>query len=202
MTRADLVAHHVSSSPLPTPTSSTLSSPSPYILTIDPYTTRGGNKACTHHATFAMDGGPLFNVVLKTYPVEDFDLLVHEFDVYTAVAPLAGVVPTLHAVVKSRFEPWGGLILENAGTVLSVYDTRWDALGLTPQDKVALYDTLRRLHAAGVLHGDVAPRNILRRPNGAFCLVDFDRSTLNHVCPVPTCKELSELQRVLALVNI
>ncbi|KAJ7213100.1 hypothetical protein GGX14DRAFT_446295 [Mycena pura] len=202
MTRADLVAHHVSPSPLPTPTSSTLSSASPHLITIDPYSTRGGNKACIHHATFAMDGRPPFNVVLKTYPVEDFNLLIHEFDVYTAVAHLAVVVPTLHAVVKSRFEPWGGLILEDAGTVLSKYDTPWKALGLTPQDKVVLYDTLRQLHAAGVLHGDVAPRNILRRPSGAFCLVDFDRSTLNHVCPGPICKELSELQRVLALENV
>jgi hypothetical protein len=120
------------------PTSSTLSSPSPHIITIDPYKTRGGNKACIHHATFAIDGGPLFNVVLKTYPVEDFDLLIHEFDVYTAVTHLAVVVPKLHAVVKPRFEPWGGLILEDAGTVLSVYDTRWEALGLTPQDKYVL----------------------------------------------------------------
>ncbi|KAJ7913058.1 hypothetical protein B0H13DRAFT_2005592 [Mycena leptocephala] len=208
MSRADLVAYSTSSS-VSTPVS-TLSSPSPYFLTIDSFKSRGGHTAAIHHGTFAMEGETPLRVVLKTYAIEDISRLIHEFDVYAAIAREAGIgekvarhlaviVPTLHAVVKPRYDPWGGLILENAGTVLSEYEIRWDDLGLTHQEKILLYNTLRQLHSAGVVHGDVAPRNILRRPCGAFCLVDFDRSTLNHVCPGATCKELSEFQRVLRL---
>ncbi|KAJ7794269.1 thiolase-like protein [Mycena olivaceomarginata] len=164
----NLVTHHASSSP-PTPTLSTLSSRSPHLLTIDPYKTRGGNKASLYEATFALTGGPLLNVFMKTYPVEDFDLLLHEFDVYIAVAHLV-IVPKLYADLE-----------------------------LTRQEKLDLYDALRQLHAAGVVHGDVAARNILRRPSGAFCLADFDRSSLNHVCPGPVCEELAQFQRDLGL---
>ncbi|KAJ7749800.1 hypothetical protein DFH07DRAFT_942001 [Mycena maculata] len=197
MTREDLVAHRASSSP-PTPTLSTLSSPSPHRLIIDPLSRREGNKASLFEATFALAGGPRLNVFMKTYPVEDFNVLIHEFDVYTAVAHLV-IVPKLHAVIKARFDPWGGLILEHAGTTLSSRDVPWKDLELTQQEKLDLYDAFRQLHAAGVVHGDVAARNILRRPSGAFCLVDFDRSSLNHVCPGPTCEELARLQRNLGL---
>ncbi|KAJ7862748.1 hypothetical protein B0H14DRAFT_3444464 [Mycena olivaceomarginata] len=126
---------------------------------------------------------------------DDISLLIHEFDVYAAIVHLAVIVPTLHAVVKPRYDPWGGLILENAGTVLSEYDIRWDDLSLTHQEKILLYNTLHQLHSASVVHGDVAPRNILCRPCGAFCLVDFDRSTLNHKRgAVPSMEEYKQVQ--------
>ncbi|KAJ6455231.1 hypothetical protein C8R45DRAFT_1188621 [Mycena sanguinolenta] len=58
----------------------------------------------------------------QTSGIHEFD----EFDVYTGIAHLAVIVPTLHAVVKLRSESWAGLILENAGTVLSEYQIPWD----------------------------------------------------------------------------
>ncbi|KAJ6605710.1 hypothetical protein B0H10DRAFT_2440158 [Mycena sp. CBHHK59/15] len=131
-----------------------LSSPLPYFLTIDSFKSRGGHTAAIHHGTFAMEGETPLRVVLKTYALEDINLLIHEFDVYAAIAHLAVIVPTLHAVVKPRYDPWGGLILENAGTVLSEYEICWDDLGLTHQEKILLYNTLRQLHSAGVVHGD------------------------------------------------
>ncbi|KAJ7041294.1 hypothetical protein C8F04DRAFT_1391151 [Mycena alexandri] len=196
MTREDLVTRHTSSSPPPAPSS--LSSSSPHILTINPETTGVGNKASFYEATFVLAGGPPLNVFMKTYPVEDFDLLCHEFDVYTTVGHL-DVVPKLYAVVKGRSTDWGGLIMEHAGTSLSIYNLPWEKLLLSRQDKLNLYDAFRQLHAAGVVHGDVAARNILRRPSGAFCLVDFDRSTIGHLCPGSSCEELAQLQRDLGL---
>ncbi|KAJ7301074.1 hypothetical protein DFH08DRAFT_979078 [Mycena albidolilacea] len=163
-----------------------------------PLQTRGGNKASLYEATFDLAGGPLFNMFMKTYPVEDFDLLLHEFDVYIAVAHLV-IVPKLHAVIKCRFEPWGALIMEHAGTTLSIYDVPGEDLELTRQEKLDLYDALCQLNAAGVIHGDVAARNILRRLSGAFCLADFVRSSLNHIHPGPACEELAQLQRDLGL---
>ncbi|KAJ7085407.1 hypothetical protein B0H15DRAFT_846801 [Mycena belliarum] len=196
MTREDLVAHYASESYSPTPPP--LSAAAPHRLTIDGRSERCGNKASLFQATFALAGGPLLDVFVKTYPVEDFDLLLREFDVYSAAAH-SGIVPKLHATIKCRPQPWGGLIMENAGTALSAYDDPWEDLKLTQRERLELYDALRRLHAAGIVHGDVAARNILRRPTGAFCLVDFERSSLAHVCPGPVCEELARSQRNLGL---
>ncbi|KAJ7192138.1 hypothetical protein GGX14DRAFT_380446, partial [Mycena pura] len=65
--------------------------------------------------------------------------------------------------------------------------------------RLRLYNALSEVHAAGVLHGDVFPRNVVRRPRGALCLVDFGRATLDHLCPGRRCQELSDLREALAL---
>ncbi|KAJ7611542.1 hypothetical protein DFH06DRAFT_1244410 [Mycena polygramma] len=196
VSRDDLVAY---CTPSASPSSAVPSSRPPYILTLDPFRTAGGNHASVFHGQWAIDGQPPSDVVLKSYPVEDFKLLIHELDVYAAIGHLAFIVPTLHVVLKPSSESWGGLLLEDAGTVLAKYNTPWQNLGLTPHEKILLYDTLRQLHSAGIIHGDVVPRNIVRRPGGAFCFVDFERSKLNHTCPGPTCKELAELHHKLGL---
>ncbi|MGH8481677.1 MAG: lipopolysaccharide kinase InaA family protein, partial [Nevskiaceae bacterium] len=46
--------------------------------------------------------------------------------------------------------------------------SHWDVLGRT----------LKRFHAAGVLHGDINARNVLRDPRSAFHLIDFDKALL------------------------
>ncbi|KAJ7711094.1 hypothetical protein B0H16DRAFT_1745426 [Mycena metata] len=106
MTRADLVAHSISSSPSQLPTRSTLLPSSPHLLTVNPRT------------RYNASGGPLLNVFVETYPGEDFNLLLREFDVYTAVAHL-DVVPKLNAVIKGRETDWGGMVMEHADTALS-----------------------------------------------------------------------------------
>lgn len=45
---------------------------------------------------------------------------------------------------------------------------------LTPRS--ALRATLKAGHARGVLHGDIAHRNVLRSPGGRLRLVDFGNS--------------------------
>ncbi|KAJ7738069.1 hypothetical protein DFH07DRAFT_86406 [Mycena maculata] len=186
------------------PLTPTLSSPSPLLLTYDRFKTFAGNEAQMYEADFGPDEGPQLHVLVKTYHDKNMHLLRHEFNVYTAVAHLS-IVPKLHAVIKSRSRPhWGGLIMEHAGTSLAaVYEEGdFECIELTPQERLEIYDAFRQLHVAGVVHGDVAPRNILRRPNGAFCLVDFDKSSLNHPCEGLTCPELAQLQRDLKLETV
>ncbi|KAJ7914131.1 hypothetical protein B0H13DRAFT_1535586, partial [Mycena leptocephala] len=46
-----------------------------------------------------------------------------------------------------------------------------------------LYCALKEVHAAGVVHRDMAPRNVVRRARGALCIVDFERAWVGHECP-------------------
>ncbi|MGH8481213.1 MAG: 3-deoxy-D-manno-octulosonic acid kinase [Nevskiaceae bacterium] len=46
--------------------------------------------------------------------------------------------------------------------------SHWDVLGRT----------LKRFHAAGVLHGDINARNVLRDARGLFHVIDFDKALL------------------------
>ncbi|KAJ7266391.1 hypothetical protein B0H12DRAFT_159486 [Mycena haematopus] len=198
LSRDDLVAYCTPSAPR---APAVPCSQPPHILTLDPFKRVAGYYACVFFGKWAIEGEPPSDVVFKTYPVKDFKFLINELDVYTAIAHLAPIVPTLLVILKpsSEDEEWGGLLLENAGTVLADHNTYWQNLGLSLQERILLYETLCQLHSAGIIHGDVTPRNVVRRPGGAFCFVDFERSTLNHSCPGETCQELAELHNKLDL---
>lgn len=45
-----------------------------------------------------------------------------------------------------------------------------------------LFDMLRRLHIAGVIHGDFEPRNVVRDSAGCLKIIDFSSSVM-HKCP-------------------
>jgi 3-deoxy-D-manno-octulosonic acid kinase len=60
-------------------------------------------------------------------------------------------------------EPLADVLLERA-----LPAPHWDNLGRT----------LKRFHAAGVRHGDINARNVLRDPRGLFHLIDFDKGEL------------------------
>jgi tRNA A-37 threonylcarbamoyl transferase component Bud32 len=61
-----------------------------------------------------------------------------------------------------------------------------------------IYDTLVKIHAKGIWHGDVAPRNVVRRSGDrGFAFIDFGNAE-EHCCPGgDTCRELIELRREL-----
>ncbi|KAJ7192035.1 hypothetical protein GGX14DRAFT_406726 [Mycena pura] len=99
VSRNDLVAYCTPSVPRP---SAVPSSRPPYILTLDPFRTASGNHAGVFHGQWVIDGQPPSDVVLKSYPVKDFKLLIHELDVYTAIGHLALIVPTLHVRIMGR----------------------------------------------------------------------------------------------------
>jgi serine/threonine protein kinase len=41
---------------------------------------------------------------------------------------------------------------------------------------------VKQLHLAGILHGDLEPRNVVRMAGGDFLLIDFTNS-VTHICP-------------------
>ncbi|NDY91026.1 serine/threonine-protein kinase [Ideonella livida] len=65
--------------------------------------------------------------------------------------------------------------------VLSDADRR-----LTPYDLTGLVDTLARLHAQGVVHGDLHPDNVLQSLDGrqGWCLTDFGNAAAPGIAPL------------------
>ncbi|KAJ7725501.1 hypothetical protein B0H14DRAFT_3002861 [Mycena olivaceomarginata] len=63
-----------------------------------------------------------------------------------------------------------------------------------------LLNALQEIHSAGVLHRDMAPRNVVRRPLGALCIIDFEAWSVGHRCPGPLrCEELASLGKALTV---
>ncbi|KAJ7730622.1 hypothetical protein DFH07DRAFT_781580 [Mycena maculata] len=136
-------------------------------------------------------------VIFKTYPAARFDCLRREVEAYKALARLACIVPRCWALLAPSGMEWAGLLLEFAGTQLAGGD--WDTAPLSAEDRRLLYYALKEVHAAGVVHRDMAPRNVVRRARGALCIVDFERAWVGHECPGEACPELSTLQSALEL---
>ncbi|KAJ7634950.1 hypothetical protein FB45DRAFT_1002402 [Roridomyces roridus] len=209
LTRDDLVAFRsASTTDSPPSISDRPTSGEPYMLYLRS-PDRFGNEAVVTCGTWGIeeDTHPPVDVVLKRYPLErSGDRLIHELDVYTTIGtrlshtPSAlSIIPTLHCIVKPQWHGWAGLLLEDAGSRIAESDV-WSELTLSQPERIQLYETLGQLHQAGVLHGDLAPRNIVRRSNGDFCIIDFDQSDTTHVCPgSSTCTELVQFRHDLGL---
>ncbi|KAK6981695.1 hypothetical protein R3P38DRAFT_3113148 [Favolaschia claudopus] len=134
-------------------------------------------------------------VIFKSYPADRFHWLSREVQAYGAVARLACVVPRCWALLAPVGREWAGLLLEFAGHQIMGAD--WGTAPLSAEDRRLLYSALTEVHAAGVIHRDMAPRNVVRRPRGALCIIDFEMSSVGHQCPGKMCPELSTLQRAL-----
>ncbi|KAJ7243236.1 hypothetical protein C8J57DRAFT_1366235 [Mycena rebaudengoi] len=156
-----------------------------------------GDIGTVHRGKVQIDRSNPFRIILKSYGNSHFPQLIHELDVYAALNHLAVVIPQLYAVIGPPTGDYASLLLEDAGERI-VGDT-WEHAALTMTDKRRLYYALAEIHAAGVVHGDVFPRNVVRRPRGALCFIDFGAATLRHRCPGPTCRELFSLQKDLGL---
>ncbi|KAJ7105377.1 hypothetical protein C8R44DRAFT_807108 [Mycena epipterygia] len=168
-------------------------------LILEPTIFHSGHFATVHCGQFSLDNQPSSRIILKSYPTQYFPRLVQELDIYAALAPLAVIVPRLCNVLAPLNLAWAGLVLEDAGTELGNSSQSWDEVDLTHEDRRRLYGALTEIHSAGVIHGDLTPRNVVRRSRGALCLVDFGQSTLHHICSGARCPELFALHKALAL---
>lgn len=82
----------------------------------------------------------------------------------------------------------GGIVPRPLALVAGVHGESWLASewvdgepldrcqGLPPTWPVELLRLLCHLHRHGIVHGDIHPANVLRRPNGRLCLVGFGRA--------------------------
>ncbi|KAK7012520.1 hypothetical protein R3P38DRAFT_2550136 [Favolaschia claudopus] len=65
--------------------------------------------------------------------------------------------------------------------------------------RILLYSSMKQIHAAGVVHSDVAPRNVVRGPQGALSVIDFESASVGHQCSGDDCEELKYLHEELHL---
>ncbi|KAJ7915565.1 hypothetical protein B0H13DRAFT_401822 [Mycena leptocephala] len=135
-------------------------------------------------------------VVIKIYEMESMEPLTSELQAYRQLESLQGTeLPKLWAIIAPFPREWIGIVFENVGPSLVL--EKWD--GLKPDEKIRLHGSLRDIHRLGVEHGDIALRNIVRRPTGALTFIDFGHSKLHHCPGEDSCEELLCLRRYLGL---
>ncbi|KAJ7634949.1 hypothetical protein FB45DRAFT_1025854 [Roridomyces roridus] len=202
LTREEVDAYRTAST-TDSPPSTKLPPAQSHTLMVDPSDDIDSNISSACFGTWNMAGQPPLNVVLKSYPIPEYcDNVLDELDTYSAIAHmrLGPIVPTLHCILKAPTQAWIGLLLENAGRRICASGADgWQKLHLPRHEKNQLYNILAQLHRAGITHGDVAPRNVLRRPDGSFCFIDFERSQRGHRCAGSTCEELGQFREDLGV---
>ncbi|KAJ7226650.1 hypothetical protein B0H12DRAFT_241655 [Mycena haematopus] len=169
------------------------------VLKLDPRGAR--TRSLSHVSTFRgtvhrRDGHGDIHVFLKTYPRNLHDSLDRQLAAYNALAKLPCVARLLARIVEPHGD-YAGLLLEDAGT--QVGNGSWDAAQLSAEDRIALYSALEHIHAAGVVHRDMAPRNVVRGPQGALYIIDFESAVVGHECIGDDCEELGDLYKDLRL---
>ncbi|KAJ6520904.1 hypothetical protein DFH09DRAFT_225521 [Mycena vulgaris] len=126
-------------------------------------------------------------VVTKRFDRARFEEMHSELRALVAVASLGPRVARCTAVIAPDDVHWIVIVMEDAGSQLGTWED-WNTAPLTDEDR-----TLCQMHELGVTHGDVEPRNIVRRPSGELACVDFGRASQDHFCPGSSCVELQDL---------
>ncbi|KAJ7430115.1 hypothetical protein B0H11DRAFT_2398553 [Mycena galericulata] len=147
-------------------------------------------------ATFHKDG-QTSHAVLKTYDATGFRQVVAEVRAYETLRDLQGTtVAAQIGIIAPLHWTWVGLLMEDAGDPLGCGED-WAALG--PLDRKLIYTALVKIHETDVQHGDVAPRNVVRPPDGGIAFIDFGCAE-QHRCPGrDACRELLEMEKELHL---
>ncbi|KAJ6556466.1 hypothetical protein B0H19DRAFT_142611 [Mycena capillaripes] len=136
-------------------------------------------------------------VVVKLYEEHGFDGLLREMRAYERLLSLP-TVPKCLGVFGPSDKAWAALIIEDRGTSLDS-DEHWEDLLLNERE--AIYKIAVDIHIAGVHHGDLEARNVVRDNNGRLSIVDFGHATVDHACEYEICAELSDLRQNLGLVG-
>ncbi|KAJ7461928.1 hypothetical protein FB451DRAFT_475688 [Mycena latifolia] len=139
-------------------------------------------------------------VILKSYADTQIERLSTELAAYDQLRDLA-VAPKLIGIYHLPGEDWTGLLLEDAGRQVGEGED-WSELNLSLSERREIYQAVCAVHHAGVLHNDVAPRNIVRRAQGPFRVIDFGEASMGHLCPGSACAELATLREDLGTRNV
>ncbi|KAJ7651471.1 hypothetical protein DFH06DRAFT_1475531 [Mycena polygramma] len=129
-------------------------------------------------------------VIVKRYTLDRFDELASELTARASLATLGPQLATCHGLIASRDLTRIALVMEDAGP--SLEDTGGWAK-TTPDERIEIFNLVRQIHVLSVKHGDIAPRNVIRRASGSICIIDFSLSDLHHMCPGFWCDELEGL---------
>ncbi|KAF3905100.1 hypothetical protein ABW21_db0200947 [Orbilia brochopaga] len=121
----------------------------------------------------------LCDCIIKTYDLANKEaeaMFEHECGIYDALSHLQGhKIPRLY--IKGKLMGLIGMLtLEDCGETLQEGVNKAEA-------KKALLKALELIHAKGILHNDIAPRNVVFKvgepPESAFRLIDFGLATFN-----------------------
>ncbi|KAJ7106381.1 hypothetical protein C8R44DRAFT_745445 [Mycena epipterygia] len=120
------------------------------------------------------------------YGEDDFHDLLREMSAYARLSHLTITPKLLGAFSSLQGTTWTGtgLLLENTGVQV---------------DAAFTTDALTELHTANVKHADFVPRNVLRRDDGSFSVIDFGNAFVDHLCPGTDCGELKNLRDALEI---
>ncbi|KAJ7587982.1 hypothetical protein C8J56DRAFT_1079682 [Mycena floridula] len=138
-----------------------------------------GDHSTVCRARVSSEQGSM-ELALKFGPVHS---LAQEADVYDILAEhspslLREAVPDFYGMlIETKEKKVGCLILEPWGS--QVDKKFWQ---LSKKDKAQILRKLVDIHAAGIIHCDFEPENILQK-DGVFRIVDFGRYHQDHVCP-------------------
>ncbi|WVQ85349.1 hypothetical protein IAT38_007514 [Cryptococcus sp. DSM 104549] len=138
----------------------------------------------------------------------------HEVEMYCG--PLQALqgqsVPKCHGVFDGdRFASlgWEGdehrtcvMILEDVGE--EPFGKGRDPKTLLDEDKRSIVSAYSDLHGARVLHGDVTKRHLRRRPDGTWCIIDFDAARMaprGDWGDEDLEREMSRVKRMLGLMS-
>ncbi|KAJ4464275.1 hypothetical protein C8R41DRAFT_985484 [Lentinula lateritia] len=110
-----------------------------------------------------------------------------------------------HHLVGSNIGPHFYGVFNNSGSIALVLEYKGKRLPdfgtLTDNSKHKLYDQVCNLHALGVQHNDLAPRNVLVNKEGDLTIIDFHQSELGHRCKGSRrCSELKDFAEQLQMV--
>ncbi|KAJ7217643.1 hypothetical protein B0H12DRAFT_1153433 [Mycena haematopus] len=120
--------------------------------------------------------------------------LDREFLAYSALRDWQGVaIPRIFGMYISTDQTTKVLLMSDAGKALQ------DFKNLELADKHLLFARLVRLHQSGVAHNDFEPRNVTRSETLGPLIIDFDETSLDHVCTGVSCEELRRVAQVLQL---
>ncbi|KAI9810494.1 MAG: hypothetical protein M1826_003599 [Phylliscum demangeonii] len=132
-------------------------------------------------------------VVIKFAQMGQRDALEHEAEVYEHVlSNMASSSSDLSPAPRyfGSFEDRDGrraLVLEDVGPALQSFDE------LTVKAKTDLLSKLRRLHGAGIVHNDLAPRNVTCGAQGVKIIDYAHSSTHLGEGSKPACEEIKRL---------
>lgn len=137
-----------------------------------------------------VDRSYVWTGLASTRPWREWHLLAH---LHERGLPVPR--PVAARVSRGGLRYYGDILSELIPDCTALADLLLDA-PLTEADWAALGAVLRRFHRARVHHPDLNARNILRRGDGQFFLVDFDRGRLD-ASEALMSTELTRLRRSL-----
>ncbi|KAJ7682451.1 hypothetical protein DFH06DRAFT_1161137 [Mycena polygramma] len=124
---------------------------------------------------------------------DEGDLVRHEALIYEFLASSGKqrITPRYYGVFQDTIGTVA-LVLENSGKALKSFDS------LTDEQAQKLFAQVVEMQTAGVIHGDLAPRHIVRDSEGELRIIDFHTAELGHRCSgKKKCRELQRFWKML-----